>query len=111
VTFLGVGKAQNGAGREDVDVEPLFTNVDSHAYLMRRAVFGHDLALHPGLAPYHLFRTSAKDRRTKLTRGWCQAGCGPAGPPLRTPAGVRRGAQSLARFEQNHHARGDFRPK
>src|SRR5208337_3899552 len=74
VTFLGVGKTQNGAGREDVDVEPLFTNVDSYAYLMRRAVFGHDLALHPGLAPNHLFRTSAKDRRTKLTHGWCKGG-------------------------------------
>ncbi len=96
VTFLDVGKTQNGAGREDVDVEPLFTNVDSHAYFIRRAVFGHDLALHPGLAPNHLFRTSAKDRRTKLTHGSCQGAYGPADPSLQTPAGVWRDAQILA---------------
>ena len=64
-----VGNAQVLSERVEMDVETVFTDVDADIHWVRALCFGLDLALHSGLAPYHLFRTSAKDRRTTLTRG------------------------------------------
>jgi hypothetical protein len=52
-----------------MEVEPVFTDVDADVDLSRSALFERDLALHTGLAPQYLFRTGAKNGRTKLSGG------------------------------------------
>ena len=62
--------------------------------------------MHAGLAPNHLFRTSTKDRRTKLTRGAKPRGIRSrrSGPGR---AAARPGpAQIIADMHQNQNARG-----
>ena len=55
-----VGETATFAKRLDMDVEPIFTNVDAGIELCLRDLVGHSLALHTGLAPNHLFRPSAR---------------------------------------------------
>src|SRR3546814_10367732 len=64
-----VGDAQVPVERVEVDVETVFTHVDADIDWLRASFFGQDLALHAGLAPSHLFRTGAKDGRTRLSHG------------------------------------------
>ena len=92
--------------QKNVDIEPVFTDVDSHRYIAHRALFGHDLALHTGLAPYHLFRTSAKERRTRLTCGSDSKGL--TVPPLLPPVGghLPEGCPIFQRFGPFQHTRG-----
>src|SRR3546814_7800449 len=66
------------AKRMNIDIEPGFTGVDAEVDFRLSAWFGQLLALHAGLAPHHLFRTGAKDGRTKLSHG--------SGPGLHGPA-------------------------
>src|SRR6185437_6600223 len=103
-----VGNAERMAKRVHIDVEPGFTNINANINSRRSAWFGHILALHAGLAPFHLLRTSTKDERTKLTRGSCQGVYGPARPipeGMAIPSGID---PNLQRFGSLHkHARGD----
>src|SRR5215204_5372422 len=101
-----VGNAKRLANWMHMDVEPGFTDVDTGVDSSRSASFERDLALHTGLAPHHLFRTSAKARRTKLSRGSKPrvVRSRPADPRgVATPRGSTRNHQ---RFGQNDHARG-----
>jgi hypothetical protein len=63
-----VGDGELRPERVEVDVESGFTDVDTDVDL-GCASFGQNLALHAGLAPHHLFRTSAKGGRIHLIRG------------------------------------------
>src|ERR1051326_7202958 len=86
-----VGNAQRVAKWVHIDVEPGFTNINADINSRLSAWFGHILALHAGLAPFHLLKTSAKDERTKLPHGSCQGGYGPARPipeGMAIPSGI-----------------------
>src|SRR5262249_15331188 len=79
---------------------------------IRASCFEQDLALHAGLAPYHLFRTGAKDRRTKLIHGSKPRGARSrrSGP---TRAAARVGPTQICidtiDSRQTEHARGAHR--
>src|SRR3546814_1839424 len=77
-----VRHAQPVAKRMNIDIEPGFTGVDAEVDFRLSAWFGQLLALHAGLAPHHLFRTGAKDGRTKLSHGSGPGLHGPARPIL-----------------------------
>ena len=44
----------------DMNVQPVFTNIDADVDCRLRVLFGQGLALHSGLAPHHLSRPSAR---------------------------------------------------
>ncbi len=104
-TLRTVGELELPANRMDVDVEFIFTDVDSDVDWRRRASFGRNLALHAGLAPHHLFRTGAKGGRIKLPHGSkTQEDRDPARPIL--GGGHPQGSTRISiRFGLNLHAR------
>jgi hypothetical protein len=66
-----------------MDIQPLFTHVDTGIDCRRRVRFGQYLALHAGLAPHHLFRTNAR------TNGPCSTAVRAKGctvPSVHSPA-------------------------
>jgi len=95
------------ANRVEIDVEPIFTNIDADVDSRLRASFGRFLTLHAGLAPNHLFRTSAKDGRTKLIHGPSQGAHGPARPTLGGWPSPERQLEIFTDSRQSEHARGD----
>src|ERR1700691_4135908 len=82
-----VGDGELRPERVEVDVESSFTDVDTDVDL-GCASFGQNLALHAGLAPHHLFRTSAKGGRIHLIRG-SQEPREPRSRPARPAGGGR----------------------
>ena len=92
----------------EIDVETLFTHVDA-GIKSRHRIIGHDLALHTGLAPLHLFRPNAKDGRIQLHHGSDPGVYDPVRPTAggghprrsdgrdRTPLGLIRGGAGSAR--------------
>ena len=74
-----VGDAQLFVAGQQVDVEPIFADIDSHVRLGLGLLFGRFLALHAGRAPYHLLRTRAEGR-TDHAHPRCQAPRGKSGP-------------------------------
>ena len=101
-----VRRAEVLAKRVEVDVQPIFTNIDADVDSGLRASFGRILTLHAGLAPNHLFRTSAKDGRTKLIRGSKPRGLRSRPPDARGMAIPRASARNLRDSRQSEHARG-----
>lgn len=99
-----VGDAELMANRVEKNVEPGFTDVDADVD-SRCALFGRNLALYAGPAPCHLSRTSAKDGRTRLTRGSCLGVHGPARPAF-GGGHPRRPARTFRDSGQGEHARG-----
>src|SRR5262249_42905890 len=97
MAFAGIGNPQCLVGRQDVDIEPAFADIDSHARFAFGLLFGHVLALHAGLAPHHLFRTRAEERmdqahpRGSLPRGHAvpSARAGDRGRGPRRPTTLR----------------------
>ena len=83
-----------------INIETLFTHVDADID-SRHRVIGHDLALHAGLAPLHLFRPNAKDEWTRLPHGARSPRIATA-PPVRSPGGGR--PLAIAPFMQQNRA-------
>ena len=70
MALMAVGDAERLFGGQNMDIEPGFADIDSHARFALGLLFGHILALHAGLAPHHLFRTRAEERMDQaLPRG------------------------------------------
>ncbi len=84
-----VADAKRLAGRMDMHVQPLFTHVDT-GIDWRRVRFGHCLALHAGLAPHHLFRTTRRTNGPTSSTGHRPKGSRPSDPRRMA---VRRGSQ------------------
>ncbi len=55
-----VGNTELSSACGHIRVQPLFTHIDASIDWRHRVRFGQYLALHAGLAPHHLFRTSAR---------------------------------------------------
>src|ERR1019366_9106055 len=107
--FEALGCVRNAellANGVEIDVEPIFTNVDADVDFRLRAAFGRFLTLHAGLAPNHLFRTSAKDGRTKLTHGSKPRGLRSRPPDARGMAIPRASARNLRRFAPKRTCKG-----
>src|SRR3546814_619416 len=90
----------------NIDIEPGFTGVDAEVDFRLSAWFGQLLALHAGLAPHHLFRTGAKDGRTKLSHGSGPGLHGPARPILGWVATHPRISPILSRFGPSATCKG-----
>ncbi len=88
-----------------IDVQPLFTHIDAGIDCLHRVRFGRYLALHAGLAPHHLFRTSA---RTDGPSSSPVLAKGRTVPPVRSGADGHppRIAATFAQALQIQHARG-----
>src|SRR5208283_672979 len=93
----------------DVDVESVFTYVDSDIDWRHRASFGRNLALHAGLAPHHLFRTGSKGGRIKLPHGSKPRRTRSRPPDPRGVATPRGSTRISIRFGLILHARRNFR--
>ena len=94
MALMAVGDAERLFGGQNMDIEPGFADIDSHARFALGLLFGHILALHAGLAPHHLFRTRAEERMDQaLPRGSI-----PRVPRSPTP-------NHFAVSRQNQHAR------
>ncbi len=79
-----VGDGKRLTNGMDVDIQTHFTNIDSDIDCQDRVGIGLYLALHTGLAPFHLFRTARYGGSTKLPCGpKSQGGDG----PIRHPTG------------------------
>ena len=107
--FEALGRVRHAeflANGVEIDVEPVFTNIDANIEFRLRASFGRFLTLHAELVPNHLFRTSAKDGRTKLTHGSRPRGLRSRPPDARGMAIPRASAQIFANSRQSEHARG-----
>ncbi len=100
-----VGRAQFLADGVEVDVEDVFTNVDADVDSGFSASFGRFLTLHAGLAPNHLFRTSARDGPTKLSHGSTSRVMRSRPPDTRGAATPRVSARALPDSGQSEHAR------
>ena len=110
--FQALGRVRHAerlANGVEIGVEPIFTNVDADVDSLC-ASFGRFLTLHAGLAPNHLFRTSAKDGRTQLIHGPGQGAYGPARPTLGGWPSPERQLEILSDSCQSEHARG-WRPE
>jgi hypothetical protein len=107
--FQALGRVRHAeflANGMEIDVEPIFTNIDADVDSRLSASFGRFLTLHAGLAPDHLFRTSAKDGRTKLTRGSKPRGVRSRPPDARGMAIPRASARNLRRFGPKRTCKG-----
>jgi hypothetical protein len=83
-----VGQPQAPAAGMEMDIEMVFTDVDADVDLvLRTSCFGLALALHAGLAPNHLFRTSAKGPADQAHPRFVAKGF--TAPPVRRRAGGR----------------------
>ena len=105
MALMAVGDAERLFGGQNMDIEPGFADIDSHARFALGLLFGHILALHAGLAPHHLFRTRAEERMDQaLPRGSIPRCRGPIrsrrGPRPRSPT-----PNHFAVSRQNQHAR------
>jgi hypothetical protein len=83
-----VDNAQMFVGGQDMSIQPTLADIDSDATIGCGLGFGQFLALHTGLAPFHLFRPQPKDARTLLTRSSRTQGY--TVPPVRIRAGGHR---------------------
>ena len=92
-----------------VNVEHVFTNVDADVDSGFSASFGRFLTLHAGLAPNHLFRTSARDGRTKLPHGSALRDTRSRPPDAEGVATPSASAQSLRRFGPTGTCKGTAR--
>jgi hypothetical protein len=93
----------------EVDIEMVFTDVATDVDWLRASCFEQNLALHTGLAPYHLFRTGAKDRRTRLIHGSMPRGARSRRSGSTRAAARVEPAQILTDSRHTEHARGPRR--